>query len=78
MAARLIKAKARSAGPAKVTATVTATQTPSRSNQRRSIIPLLAAASKSLPEVASHALGFAEPRPGVHSPGFGAHEQDGQ
>ena len=32
------------------------------------IVPLPAAAS-SLPAVASHAIGFAEPRRGIHSPG---------
>jgi hypothetical protein len=31
--------------------------------------------ARSLPAVASHAIGFAEPRPGVHSPGFGACEE---
>src|SRR5262249_6955440 len=42
---------------------------------RRSIVRLPAAASRSLPAVASHAIGFAEPRPGVHSPGFGGCEE---
>jgi len=37
-----------------------------------SIVPLPAAASRSLPAVASHAIGFAEPRPGIRSPGIGA------
>jgi hypothetical protein len=37
------------------------------------IVPLPAAASRSLPAVASHAIGFAEPRPDGHSPGFGAY-----
>src|SRR5215469_8545190 len=44
---------------------------------RRVIIPLLAAASRSLPAVASHAIGFAELRAGAHSPGFGACEENG-
>src|SRR5271165_339751 len=30
-------------------------------------------ASRALPAVASHAIGFADPRPGVHSPGIGAY-----
>ena len=33
--------------------------------------------SRALPAVASHEIGFADPRPGDHSPGFGAYEQDG-
>ena len=37
------------------------------------IVPLPAAASRSLPAVASHAIGFAEPRHNVHSPGIGAY-----
>jgi hypothetical protein len=39
-------------------------------SSRRSIVLLPAAASRSLRAVASHAIGFAEPRPGVRSPGF--------
>ena len=39
---------------------------------RRTIVPLPATASRSLPAVASHAIGYAEPRHGVHSQGFGA------
>ena len=42
-----------------------------------SIAPLPAAASRSLPAVASHAIGFAEPRPSARSPGSGACEDDG-
>jgi hypothetical protein len=42
------------------------------------IVPLPAAASRPLPEVASKAIGFAEPRPGDHSPGFGTYDEDGQ
>jgi hypothetical protein len=38
---------------------------------RRTIIQLADTASSALPEVASHAIGFADTRPGVHSPGFG-------
>jgi hypothetical protein len=37
------------------------------------IVPLPAAASRSLPAVASHAIGFAEPRPSSDSPGIGAY-----
>ena len=37
------------------------------------IVRLPAAASRSLPAVASHAIGYAEPRPGTHSPGIGAY-----
>ena len=36
-----------------------------------SIVPLTAVASRSLPAVASHAIGFAEPRPDARSPGSG-------
>jgi hypothetical protein len=43
-----------------------------------SIVPLAAAASRSLLAVASHAIGFAEPRPGVHSSGFSACEGGGE
>ena len=39
---------------------------------RRSIVPLAASASRALPAVASHAIGFADPRPGSHSQGIGA------
>jgi hypothetical protein len=39
---------------------------------RRFIVPLPAAASRSLPAVASHEIGFAAPRPSAHSPGIGA------
>ena len=39
---------------------------------RRTIVPLPAAASRSLPAVASHAIGVAEPRRGGRSPGIGA------
>ena len=42
------------------------------------IVPLPAAVSRSLPPVASHAIGFAEPRHGIRSPGFGACGEDGQ
>jgi hypothetical protein len=42
------------------------------------IVPLSAVASRSLPPVASRAIGFAEPRPGDRSPGFGACDEDGQ
>jgi hypothetical protein len=42
------------------------------------IVPLPAAASRSLPAVASHAVGFAEPRPGVYSPGAGAYEENAE
>jgi ATP/maltotriose-dependent transcriptional regulator MalT len=38
-----------------------------------SSVQLPAAASRSLPAVASHAIGFAEPRPGTHSQGIGAY-----
>jgi len=41
-------------------------------SSRRSIVPLPATASRSLPPVASHAIGFAESRHGTRSPGFGA------
>ena len=44
---------------------------------RRSIVPLPAVASRS-PCGRRCAIGFAEPRPNVHSPGFGAYEKDGQ
>jgi hypothetical protein len=40
---------------------------------RRTIIPLAAAASKALPSVASHAIGFADLRHGLHSLGLGAY-----
>lgn len=40
---------------------------------RRTIVPLPAAASRLLPAVASHAIGCAEPRHDVHSPGLGAY-----
>ena len=39
----------------------------------RSSVPLSVAASRSLPAVASHAIGFAEPRPGDRSPESGAY-----
>jgi hypothetical protein len=42
------------------------------------IVPLPAAASRSLPAVASHAIGFAEHRPGIHSPGVGAYEENAE
>jgi hypothetical protein len=42
-----------------------------------SSVQLLAAASRSLPAVASHAIGFAEPRHDVHSPGSAPIEADG-
>jgi hypothetical protein len=45
---------------------------------RRSIVPLPASASRSLPAVASHAIGFAGPRHGTHSPGSGACWKDGE
>src|SRR6516164_9506654 len=38
------------------------------------IVLLAAAASRSLPAVASRAIGFAESRPSAHSPGFGAYQ----
>ena len=44
---------------------------------RRFIVSLPAATSRSFPAVASHAIGSAEPRRGVRSPGFGACENDG-
>ena len=44
---------------------------------RRTIIQLAATASRALPAVASHAIGFADPRPGVHSPGLAPIEEDG-
>jgi hypothetical protein len=44
----------------------------------RSIVPLAAAVSRSFPAVASHAIGFAEPRHGTRSPGFGACGKDGE
>jgi beta-phosphoglucomutase-like phosphatase (HAD superfamily) len=37
------------------------------------IVQLAATASRALPAVASHAIGFAEPRPNAHSPGSGAY-----
>ena len=40
---------------------------------RPAIIQLAATASRALPAVASHAIGSADPRPGVHSQGFGAY-----
>jgi hypothetical protein len=40
---------------------------------RRFIVSLPAAVSRSLPAVASHAIGFAEPRHDVHSPGIGTY-----
>jgi hypothetical protein len=45
---------------------------------RRSIVQLAATASRALPAVASHAIGYADPRPGVHSRGFGAYEEMAQ
>lgn len=39
---------------------------------RRTIIQFATTASRAFPAVASHAIGFADPRPGVHSPGIGA------
>jgi hypothetical protein len=44
---------------------------------RRTIIQLAATASRALPAVASHAIGSADPRPGVHSPGLAPIEEDG-
>jgi len=38
---------------------------------------LIAGSSRFLIKAARCAIGFAEPRPDVHSPGFGACEQDG-
>ena len=46
-------------------------------SSRRSIVPLPATVSRSLPTVASQAIGFAEPRHGTRSPGFGACGKDG-
>jgi len=43
-----------------------------------SIVQLAATASRALPAVASHAIGYADPRPGVHSRGFGAYEEMAQ
>ena len=40
---------------------------------RRTIIALAATASRTLPAVASHAIGCADPGPGGHPPGFGAY-----
>jgi hypothetical protein len=40
---------------------------------RRSIVPLPAAVSRSLPAVASHAIGYAEPRHAARTPEFGAY-----
>ena len=40
---------------------------------RRTIIQFAATASMALPAVASHAIGFADHRPGVRSPGIGAY-----
>ena len=47
-------------------------------SSRRSIVPLPGTASRSLPAVASHAIGFAEPRHGTRSPGSGACWKDGE
>ena len=44
---------------------------------RLSIVPLATAASRS-PFRASHAIGYAEPRPGRHSPGVRAYEEAGK
>jgi hypothetical protein len=41
-------------------------------SSRRFIVPLPATVSRSLPAVASQTVGFAEPRHGTRSPGFGA------
>ena len=43
---------------------------------RHMIIQLAATASWALPAVASNAIGFADPRPGVHSPGLASIEED--
>ena len=43
---------------------------------RRTIVQLAAVASRALPSVASRAIGFADPTPGVHSPGSAAIEED--
>jgi hypothetical protein len=40
---------------------------------RHKIVPLAAAMSRSLPAVASHAIGYAEPGHGIHSPGISAY-----
>lgn len=40
--------------------------------------PLAPTASRALPAVASHAIGYADPRSGVHSRGFGAYEEMAQ
>jgi transcriptional regulator with XRE-family HTH domain len=45
---------------------------------RRTIIQLAATASRALPAIASHAIRFADPRPGTRSQGFGACWGDGQ
>jgi hypothetical protein len=42
------------------------------------IVQLVATVSKALPAVASHAIGYADPRDGTHSHGFGAYEDDGE
>jgi hypothetical protein len=44
----------------------------------RTIVPLPATGSRSLPPVASHAIGCADPGPGGYSPGFGACGKDTQ
>jgi hypothetical protein len=44
---------------------------------RRSSVLLPAAESRSLPPVASHAIGFTEPRHGIRSLGVRAYEEDG-
>ena len=41
-------------------------------------VRVAATASRALPAVASHAIGFAEARPGDQSLGFGAYEANGE
>ena len=45
---------------------------------QRTSVQLTVGASRPLPEVASHAIGFAEPGHADREPGFGAYEDDGQ
>ena len=48
-----------------------------RPSSSLSIVRIAATASRALPAVASHAIGCADSRPGSHSPGSGAYEEDG-
>jgi hypothetical protein len=50
----------------------------SRPSSWRSILPLPATVSRPLPAVASHAIGYAEPRHGTRSQGIGAYQEDGR